>query len=85
MATATATKKPETTVNPWDEKVTVHMPRAKSGEEKSLFACVNGRSFNIPLNGKAQELPRPIAEVVLQHMDHQAEEAEYIDSIPNMG
>lgn len=87
MAATTAKKnETETTVvNPWEERVTVVMPRAKSGEEKTLFVCVNGRSFNIPKNGKPQDLPRPIAEVVLNHMNRQDEEAEMLESIPNNG
>ncbi len=55
-----ATKaKPKATIET-NGKVTVTIPRAREGEEKSLYICVNGKSYLIP-KGKPVEVPDYIA------------------------
>lgn len=53
------------TTDPWQQMVTINIPRATNGEPNYKIASVNGRVFKIK-RGENVEVPAPIAEV-LQH------------------
>ena len=84
MAAKTQTATVEIT-NDWDIMETVAIPRAHQGEEKNLFVCVNGRTYNIPKNGRAVTLPKPVAIVVREHLDALNDEQDVLEHIPNRG
>lgn len=67
--------------DPWDEKVTVRVPRKPKGEY--FYVCVNDRRFEIPANGLEQEMPRPIAEVLEQSIQAEYKAEDYAAGIPN--
>ena len=67
--------------DPWQEMVSVFVPRARKGEDQNAYVCVNDRRYSIPRNGKNQEMPRPIAEVLQMSMTAQYEADEYAESI----
>ena len=69
--------------DPWDEQVTMIVPRKGRGEDQQYYVCVNDRRFSIPANGKMQSLPRPVAEVLEQSLISEAEAEEYAASMPN--
>ena len=78
---ADETVKAEKDGNPWDEKVTIRVPRKPKGEY--FYVCVNDRRFEIPANGMEQEMPRPIAEVLQQSIDAEYRAEDYAAGIPN--
>jgi hypothetical protein len=49
------------------------VPRKPKGEEQQEYVCINDRRFTVPTDGKMHELPRPIAEILQQHIDAEAE------------
>lgn len=69
--------------DPWKEMVSIFVPRARKGEEETAYVCVNDRRFSIPKNGKTQEMPRPIAEILQESFNAQAIAEEYADNIAN--
>ena len=77
----TGAEEPE--VNEWDVEVEMLVPRKPKGDDAQYYVCVNDRRFYIPANGRMQKLPKPIAEVLQQSLEAEAEAEEYADSIPN--
>ena len=71
-------------VDPWDEKVTMFVPRKPKGEEQQEYVCINDRRFTVPTDGKVHELPRPVAEIMQQHIDAEAEADDFADSTVNV-
>lgn len=65
MAAAKKTKAENTEIikDPWQEKVTVMIPRLPGKEQPDVNLTVNGRSFQIQ-RGKAVNVPLPVAEVL---------------------
>lgn len=49
--------------DPMKELVTRVVPHAPRGEQQSLWACLNGKAYNIP-RGKPVELPAPVWEII---------------------
>ena len=79
-----AAEKPEVK-DEWAEEVEMIVPRKPKGDDPQFYVCVNDRRFYIPANGKAQKLPKPIAEVLQQSLQAELEAEEFADSIPNKG
>ena len=77
-----AEEKPEEK-DEWAEEIEMIVPRRPKGDDPQYYVCVNDRRFYIPANGKMQKLPKPIAEVLQQSLEAEAEAEEYADSIPN--
>lgn len=50
-------------VDPMKVLVTRVVPYAPRGEQQSLWACLNGKAYNIP-RGKPVELPQPVWEII---------------------
>ena len=80
--------KPEATeepakVNKWDIMETVMTPR--KSKHDYYYVCVNDRRFEIPADGKAHEMPHPIAEVLRQTIEAENAAMDYAESIPNRG
>ena len=69
--------------DPWEDMVQVIVPRKPKGDDQQFYVCVNDRRFLIPANGKAQMLPRPVAEVLQETLKAEYEADEYADHIPN--
>lgn len=68
-------------IDPWDEMVSVYVPRGRKGEDQFMYVCVNDRRYSIPKNGKNQVMPRPIAEVLKMSLNAQDNADEYAESI----
>ena len=68
----------------WDELVSMYVPRKPKGEEQQEYICINDRRFTVPTDGKVHELPRPVAEIMQQHIDAEAEADDFADSTVNV-
>lgn len=68
---AAAEKKTETDV--WAQTREIFLERGQTTEEQSQFACVNGRTFQVP-KGKPVQVPLPVYEV-LENSRRMREEA----------
>ena len=77
------TEAPEKEKDPWQEKVSILVPRKPKGEEPYYYVCVNDRRFQIPADGKYQDLPKPIATILQESLEAEYAADEYADSIPN--
>ena len=62
----------------WEEKITIRLPKANPGEDNFLIASVNGRIFKIQ-KGIEVEVPRPIAKVIKNSLDAEAEAEAFIE------
>lgn len=78
---ANAEEKAQTPADPWDEKVKMYVPRKQRGDDQSYFVCINDRKYMVPANGREQELPRPVAEVLQQSLDAENKYQETLDQI----
>ena len=67
----------------WDEKVTVLVPRKSKFDY--YYVCVNDRRFEIPADGKAHEMPLPIAEVLQQTLEAENAAMDFAEGVPNKG
>lgn len=65
-------KKAVKAVDPWEQKVSVRIPKTADGSSNHVIASVNGRVYKV-MKGVNVDVPAPIAEV-LEHM-FEAEEA----------
>lgn len=45
----------------WQDMREIRLPRDGSGENKSLYVCINGREFSVPA-GKTVTVPYPVYE-----------------------
>ena len=77
-----AAEKPEVK-DEWAEEVEMIVPRKPKGDDPQFYVCVNDRRFYIPATGKAQKLPKPIAEVLQQSLQAELESEEFADHMPN--
>ena len=68
-------------VDPWEEKMTVYVPRKAKGDDQSWFIMVNDRPMYVPANGKMQELPKPIAMILQNAVEAEAEAEEYSSKV----
>ena len=71
--------------DPWDETVSMLVPRKPKGEDQQYYICVNDRRYMVPANNKVQELPLPIAEILKDSLVMEEEAEEFAESIPNRG
>ena len=69
--------------DPWEEKVKMIVPRKPKGEEQFYYICINDRRFQIPADGKQQEMPKPVALVLQESLEAEYEADDYADHIPN--
>ena len=69
--------------DPWEEKIPMVVPRKPKGEDQQYYICVNDRRFMVPANGKVQELPKPVAEVLQESLQAEYDADDYADHIPN--
>ena len=70
-------------VDPWDEMVPIVVPRKPKGEDQQFYVCVNDRRWMVPANGKLQQLPRPVAEILQESIQAEYEADDFADHIPN--
>lgn len=82
MATTTKAEAVKEIKDPWQEKVTIRVPRESNGEANYLIASVNGRVFKIQ-RGINVEVPLPIAEVIEHSFEAEEEAISYIDKLSN--
>lgn len=61
-------------VNPWEQKVSIRLPKTADGSANYLIASVNGKTYKV-MKGVQVDVPAPIAEVI-EHMFEAEEEAE---------
>lgn len=69
--------------DPWKEYMTVTLPRAMGGSQKSMYWKLNGHSMIIPL-GKPTKVPKPIYERVQIYLDAIAAEEALQDELSNV-
>lgn len=51
--------------DPWRDMKTIVLPRAPKNEQNFQFVAVNGRTFQVPRNGKPVDVPAPVYEVLM--------------------
>lgn len=69
--------------DPWSKNMEIIVPRKPKGEEQTYYICVNDRRFLVPANGKAQNLPKPVAQILLDSIQAQDAADDFAESIPN--
>lgn len=69
--------------DPWSEMLDVVVPRKPKGEDQQWYVCVNDRRFMVPANGKMQQLPKPVAQVLLDAIQAEYAAEDFADHIPN--
>lgn len=67
----------------WSEMVNIIVPRRPRGEDQFYYICVNDRRFQIPADGKMQQLPKPVAEILEQSLAAEAAADKFAEEIPN--
>lgn len=82
-AKAKAEKNAPAVVDEWAEEIEMIVPRKPKGEEQSYYICINDRRFQVPANGKMQKLPKPVALVLKDSLEADAEADDFMDHIPN--
>jgi hypothetical protein len=70
-------------VDEWAENIEMIVPRKPKGEEQSYYICINDRRYLVPANGKKQLLPKPVALVLQESLEADAEADDFMDHIPN--
>lgn len=86
MATTAKETKNETasTVkNEWEELREITLPRGNAHEPKNLYVSINGRTFNVPKNGKPQKVPYPVYERLVIMLESEANVEDFIEKMPN--
>ena len=78
-----ADDQPTVEIDPWKDMRTITLPKARTGEEKSQYVCINGRTFLVPKNGKEQTVPYPVYERLNIMLEAQTEEEDFREAIPN--
>ena len=81
-APAEETEEPKK-VDKWSQLVDVIVPRKPKGEDPNFYVCVNDRRFYIPANGKVQQLPLPVAEILAASLEDEGKAEDYMDRMPN--
>lgn len=74
----TAEEKPK---DPWQEMVSIFVPRKAKGDDQTWLVIVNDRYHGVPANGRMQTLPRPVAEILQDAIDAETAAADYMDRI----
>ena len=69
----------------WDEQIEMLIPRKGRGDDQSYYVCVNDRRFYIPADGRMQKLPKPIALVLQESLEAEAEAEDFADRMPHAG
>ena len=69
--------------DPWSEMLDVVVPRKPKGEDQQWYVCVNDRRYLVPANGKQQQLPKPVAQVLLDAIQAEYAAEDFADHIPN--
>ena len=69
-------------VDPWEQKVTIMIPKATDGSSNGFFASCNGRRYLIK-RGVKVDVPAPIAEVIEHMFEAEAEVEAFIDKYAN--
>ena len=67
----------------WDKEVEMIVPRKPRGDDHQYYVCVNDRRYLSPADGTTQKLPYPVAMVLQESLEAEAEAEEYADRIPN--
>lgn len=68
--------------DPWEEKVPVYVPRRR-GDDPQYYVCVNDRRYAFPANGQVQEMPKPIAQILLDSLAAEDAAEDFANSIQN--
>lgn len=83
--TQTAAEEPmqaqEKPKDPWQEMVSIFVPRKAKGDDQTWLVIVNDRYHGVPANGRMQTLPRPVAEILQDAIDAETAAADYMDRI----
>lgn len=69
-------------VDEWQVEVEMIVPRKPKGEDPQYYICVNDRRFIVPADGRMQKLPKPIAEVLKDSLEAEAEADDFADRMP---
>ena len=59
------------------------MPTKPKGDDPQYYICINDRRFMVPANGKEQELPQPVAEVLRTSLQDESDADDFAEHIPN--
>lgn len=73
----------QTGVDPWDETITMVVPRKGKGEDQQYYVCVNDRRYMVPASGKMETLPKPVALILQDAIEAEYEADDFADHIPN--
>ena len=65
----------------WEIEEEVLVPRRPKGEEQFYWLCINGRSVQIPANGRVQTMKKPFAEALRNKIEADAAADDMADSI----
>ena len=65
----------------WDEEMTIFVPRRAKGDDQTYVVIVNDRICNVPANGRAQTLPKPIALILQNAIDAEAAAQDYSEQV----
>jgi len=66
----------------WDDMYDYAAPKARAGEEKTIYVWINGKSYGVPC-GKTSRVPYPVYERLRLRENALDEEEETRNSIPN--
>ena len=68
--------------DPWKDMREIYLPRAPRGDEPTMFAGVNGRTYLLPY-GKKSVVPLPVYEVIMRKLEADAALDRLMAEIPN--
>ena len=66
----------------WGDLYDYASPKARAGEEKTIYVWINGKSYGVPC-GKTSRVPYPVYERLLLRENALDKEDETRNSIPN--
>ena len=67
----------------WEEYIDVVVPRHGRGQEKYFFVAVNGRTAQIPADGKMQHIRKPLALALLASLEDEAKAEQFAEDLPH--
>lgn len=73
----------EAAEDPWQQTEQLYVPKKPKGEDPQYYVCVNDRRYVVPANGKTQELPLPVAEILKTALKDEEAAEEFAEHIPN--
>lgn len=82
MARTTKTAPQPVLDGEWNEKRTIRLPKAREGEDKSMYVSINGIAYWVP-KGISVEVPLPVYERIQLAMEAEDEELDMRETIPN--